>query len=111
MSLAGLLVHDVTILRATTTTDRYGNLTVTWSTPTETAVKGWISQRSRSEENTQRDAQISDWVLFVPADTDIVGGDRVTWNGVTYEVDGPPWRAWTPRGEHHVEASLRVVSG
>ena len=111
MSLQGLLVHDVTILRATTTTDRYENVVVSWSSPTETGVKGWITQRNRSEDNDQRSAEISDWVLFAPADTDIVAGDRVQWGGVTYEVDGPPLRAYTPRGEHHVEAGLRVVVG
>jgi hypothetical protein len=115
VSFNGLLVHDATILRAGTTVDRYGNTVPDWDDPTETGVKAWITQVSRSEVNDGRTAVISAWVAFFHADTDIVAGDRVEWPvgapDTTFEVDGLPHRAWTPRGEHHVEANLRVVSG
>lgn len=112
MSLTSLLVHDVTIRRAGTSTDRYGATVKDWGTATDTEVKGWVARSSELEVNDQgREGQSSQWVLFLPAETDIVGGDRVIWRSTTYEVDGPPNPAWTPRGEHHVEARLKLVEG
>ena len=112
MSLTGLLVHDITIVRAGSTTDRYGATEKDWDNPTETEVKGWLTQASGTEDRSDgREAQVGSWLLYLPVDTDIVGGDRVTWGSTTFEVDGPPQRAWTPRGEHHVEARLLVVAG
>lgn len=115
MSFRSLLVHDVTILRAGTTTDEYGNLVLSWSSPTSNDVPGRVSQRSRSEDNDNRRAEVSEWVAFFLADTDIVAGDRVRWNNptptITFEVDGPPNRAWDAAVEHHVEVQLRVVVG
>lgn len=112
MSLHGLLVHDITVRRAGTATDRYGAAVKSWVSPTDTSVKGWITQTIGTEDRADgREAQIGSWVLFLPADTDILGGDRVVWGTTTFEVDGPPLRAWAPRGEHHIEARLRVVAG
>lgn len=112
MSLANLLVHDVTIRRPGTTTDRYGANVKDWSAATDTDVDGWLAQTSAAEVNDLgREGERSDWTLYVPAGTDIEAGDRVIWGGTTFEVDGPPNRAWTPRGEHHVEARLKVVVG
>jgi hypothetical protein len=109
MGLANLFVHDVTLLRAEPTTDANG-FTIKGDT-VETAVRGWVTQQSSTEVVDGREAQVSSWVAFLPADVDVVGVDRVTWSGVTFEVDGAPRRAWTPRGEHHVEVPLKVVDG
>lgn len=111
MGLTSLLVHDVTILRPGTTTDDNGFTVKNWSSPTETTVKGWVSQQGSSEDRDGREAQVSTWTLFLHADTVVAGGDRVEWGSTTFEVDGAPQRAWTPRGEHHVEVPLRVVNG
>lgn len=113
MSLDSLLVHDVTIRRAAVTTDRYHNPTVKdWNNVTDTATKAWIHQQSHEElRNNGREAQLGGWVAFLPAEVDVDGGDRLIWDDLTFEVDGPPRRAWTPRGEHHVEAPLRHVEG
>lgn len=111
MSLTTLLAHDVTILTPGTTANRYGDSTPNWATATSVASKAWVSQRSSVEDLDHREAQVSGWVVFLPEDTAITGRDRVVWGSVTFEVDGPPNRAWTPRGEHHVEANLRVVDG
>lgn len=111
MSLTSLMVHDVAILTAGTTTDRYGNLVLNWGTATSVSAKGWITQRPGSEDLLNRDAQIAEWVLFLEAGTPITGHDRVMWEGIMFEVAGPPQRAWTPRGEHHVEATLRAITG
>lgn len=110
MSLATLLVRDVTILRAGVTTD-YGTTVPTWTNPQSTTTKGWLSQQSRDEDNRNRNAEVSYWHLTVAADTDIQAGDRVEIDGSTFEVDGPPNPAWSPAGVHHIEATLRIVEG
>lgn len=111
MTLASLLVHDVTVVRAGDDTDRYGNTARDWSTATSTATKAWVHQQTGSEVLDGRDAQVSGWVCYLPAGTVVDGADRIVWGALTFEVDGPPTRAWTPQGEHHVEARLRHVDG
>lgn len=111
MSLQALMVHDVTIVHAGTSTDRYGNIVKDWSTATTKVSKGWITQTAASEDVTDREAEIGTWTLFLPAETVVTGRDRVTWDGLTFEVVAPPRKAWTPRGEHHIEAQLRIVEG
>lgn len=109
MSLRSLLVHDVTVVVASTATDGNGFTKKTWTTGD--TLRGWITQQSSTEVLDGREAQVSSWVLFVETAATVEGVDRVTWDGLTFEVDGTPRRAWTPRGEHHVEVPLRVVDG
>lgn len=111
MTLASLLVHDVVIVTPATEADRYGGTDKRWDTATETTVKGWVSQQSRSEVVDGREAQVSGWVLFLHPTATITGKDRVEWEGITFEVDGPPNPAYSPRGLHHYEVPLRVVVG
>lgn len=112
MSLRGLLVHDIVILRPALGTSRYGDASKDWVTATSTETNGWVARRNESEDRTQgREAQVSEWALYVDVDADIQAGDRVMWGTVVFEVDGPPNRAHSPRGEHHVEANLRLVEG
>lgn len=110
MSLARLMVHDVTVVHAATTNDEYGTPQKNWATATRVETKGWITQVRSDEVTPDRETQTADWVAFLPLETDVDGFDRLEWGSLTYEVDGPPLRAWTPRGEHHVEARLRVVA-
>lgn len=114
MSLATLLVHDVTILRAGSTTDRYGDAVKDWATATSTASKAWVAQQSRTENVEGREALISEWVAFLPAGTDVAGRDRLVWGDLTFEVVGRPNTAPSPRlggASHHVEVTLTVVEG
>lgn len=111
MTLTSLLVHDVTVLTATATTTRYGDTGKDWTDPLQTTVKGWVSQRTQTEDHDQREAQVSDWVLFLHPDESLTGLERVVWEGITFEVEGPANPAWTPRGLHHYEVPLRVVTG
>lgn len=110
MSFAGLLDQDVTVLTAVSSADRYGGTNKTgW---TESTVKGWVSQRSGSETNELREAQVSTWVLYLHPEATIDGIDRVRWGGLTFEVDGPTNPAHRPgSGLHHFEVPLRVVDG
>jgi hypothetical protein len=111
VTLTSLLVHDVTILTPATTTGRYGDTEKDWDNATETTVKGWVSQRTGTEDHDQREAQVSDWILFLHPDETISGAARVTWEGMTFKVEGPANPAWSPRGLHHYEVPLRVVTG
>jgi len=108
--LSNLLVRDVTILRPGTITDRTDTV-ADWSTATSTHTNGWLAQRSAAEVLDNRTAGVTGWTLVLPGGTDVRRTDRVTIDAVTYEVDGDPNPAWTPRGEHHVEVSLRRVDG
>lgn len=111
MSIARLLTQPVVILRARVSANRYGDDIVDWANTDETSTLGWLTQLSGREVLGTRDAQVSDWKLYLAADVDIDAGDRVLADGVTYEVDGPPHHAHTPRGPHHIEVALHAVTG
>lgn len=111
MTFAGLLAHDVTILTPSTEADRYGGTNKDWTNPTSSTVKGWVSQQSGTEIIDGREAQVSTWILYLHPDASVSGKDRVVWEGLTFEVDGPVHPAWKPGGLHHYEVPLRVVAG
>src|SRR5881392_4176483 len=116
MSFASLLVDDVTVVRPGTTTDRYGNSSKDWTAATSEPVKAWISQRNTTEDpgtsgTGGREGQLSDWVVYFDPDVIVTAGDRVMWEGDTFEVVGKPLPGKTPRGPHHTEATVRLVTG
>lgn len=111
MSIAGLLVHDVTIITAASRTTRAGDAVKDWGNATEATVAGWLAQVSAVEDHDGREAKVTDAVLFLAEDTTITGANRVRYGGVTYEVEGRPNHAGTPRGAHHIEVRLRAVEG
>lgn len=111
MTLASLLVHDVSVLTATAVENRYGGTDLDWSNPTIATVKGWVSQRSSTEDFVDRDAQVDQWILFLHPHATVTHANRVAWEGIVFEVDGRPNPAWSPRGLHHYEVPLRVVAG
>jgi head-tail adaptor len=105
------LPQTVTVVRPTTTTDRYGNTTTSWSNATRAEYAAWIEQSAAGENTDQRDQQSADWLLIVQPDADVNGRDRVEYDGKTFEVVGPPTRRNTFRGTHHIEATLRWIEG
>ena len=111
MSYRGLLTQTVTVVRRNAgAEDRYGNATDEWAAGVEHPAR--LTQVAGSEATAGRDAQISDWKLYLEADVEIDGSDRVVdEDGRTFEVVGPPTVARTPRGVHHVEARLRHIEG
>jgi len=116
VTLASLMVHDLTVVSPAVVTDRYGNVTKDWTNATRSDVKGWVARSSSNEvTDAGREAQVSDWVAYLPVGTVITGGARVEWSPIgdplVFEVVGPPLPAMTPRGLHHLEAQLRVVEG
>jgi head-tail adaptor len=116
MSFASLLVDDVTLVRPATTVDRYGNTVKDWTNATSTDVKAWISQRNATEDpgtsgTGGRQGELSDWVVYLHSDVTITAGDRIMWEGDTFEVIGKPLPGKTPRGPHHLEATVRLTTG
>jgi hypothetical protein len=111
VTLGSLLVQAVTVRRnAAATTDAEGN--TTRPAASDQTYRGRLGQQVTVETLTggPRTEQTS-WLLYLPAGAVIGPQDRVVVDGVTYEVDGQPYRALDGAGaEHHVEARLVGVS-
>lgn len=104
-----LLVHTVTLTHPTVGADAYNNETLTYTGGT--SVTAWLQQSTRAEPLADgRDPLVQTWLLMTNEE-DVRGRDRVTFDGVTYEVDGPPEKVYAPPGFHHTEATLRAVTG
>lgn len=89
MSLRNL-PDDVTILRPSGA-DAYGNPDSSWASPEEIEVKGFLATRE---------------LLLLPPGTDVLIGDRVRVNGVTYSQSRPPERVRSLRQEKLVTVAL-----
>lgn len=114
MSLEALMTMSVVIVHPTTTTNRYGSAEITWASASRTNSKAWIAQRNAREELDHRDAELSDWIAYLPPTTTVRARDRIEWSdgSLTFEVTGPPNPAHRPgTGVHHFEVPLRVVEG
>lgn len=110
-----LATDSVTVVRAPLATGRYGGQTRDWTAATRTAYDGVCVQPVSSTEDVRdRELLVGRFTLFTSRgfDIDLVATDRVEWNGITLQVDGDPNRWPMPGGGvHHVEASLKQVSG
>lgn len=111
MSLASLMVRTVTVIHASTRVDAYGDNQPKWDTAAESTTSGWLAQQSSIENRDGRNATSSSLVLYLPAGTVITARDRVRIDGTTYELVSEPLSAWTPRGEHHLEVFVNLVTG
>ena len=88
--------------------DVYGDPT---ETTTTTASTCWIEQIRRSDDTLLSSQQSEQWAGYFRPDVVIDGSDRVTVDAATYQVMGPPWRAFNPRLKRvtHIEATLERV--
>ena len=111
MSILRFFIHDVTVQRATSMAGRGADVVADWSNVDEVSFRGWMTQQSTGDSRPGRTGDVSGWLLQAPAGVDVRPGDRVMWRGRTFSVEGNPMPAWTPRGEHHIEVSLRLVEG
>jgi hypothetical protein len=111
VTLSSLLVQDVIVRRnAAATTDAEGN--TTRPADDDVTYRGRLGQQAAVETLTgSPTTEQVRWLLYLPAGATIGPRDRVVVDGVTYEVDGQPYRALDGTGaEHHVEARLVGVS-
>lgn len=112
MSYASLLVHTATIKRAATVTNDYGDSRPDWAAATSTTSPARFVQRSATEELGERDAEVSEWVAYLPAGVDLVATDRLEWGSYVFEVSGLPLAAVRRSADvHHIEAQLRLIEG
>lgn len=108
MSVAALLPATVLVLRAADgLTDPYGSPLAGYLPSVR--VRARLEQVSAEEVTTGADVQTADWRAFLPAGTTISGRDRLVYDGVTYEVTGPPRRVVGRRRETYVQVRLRVI--
>jgi len=111
MGLERFFITPLTITTPGTATDRYDDARPDWTNPTRTrTARGWLTETGSTEEVGAREAVVSAWRLFLPANTPITSSDRITVNGDTFEVDGDPHHAQTPSGAHHLEVPLRKIA-
>lgn len=103
----------ITIVRADTTTDSYGNRVRDWDDTTETTVPAHVQPASASEDRgaREREQAVSGYVVWVDTGTDVQAADRVVWAGRTFDVDGDPsvWSA--PFVGGHVEFRMTAARG
>lgn len=72
-----------------------------------------LQQRQRTETGDRGEVSVTEWLLVLPASTDISTGDGVVIDEERYEVIGEPWQARNPRTQtvSHIEATLKRSSG
>lgn len=100
------LDDTVVRLRATTTTDPYGNTIEDWTTPTETTYPASVQPDTGRELVVDQDRATQRWRAYLPAFADIQVTDRLRWDADDYDVDADP-ELWRARGrDHHLEVRL-----
>ena len=114
-----LLPHTVTLVRPAVSTDAYGSDEYDYGeAATRTSIRAWLQQDRRQAvtgvADEGRAPQDQRW-LMVTNHPDVRALDRVEWTGptgaMTFETDGPPEPSYTPRGLHHTEVGLRIITG
>lgn len=108
-----LLIHTVTWIVPSTSTDVYGNTVRSYTAPaaTSTSITGRMEQNAGTEPLVEgRDPLERRWTLFTNQ-AGISGYDRIVFDGLTFEVEGPPSPAYGAGAFHHAEVGLRRVDG
>lgn len=88
--------ETVTVVRAGLVDDGYGNPVPDWAAATSTPYEGCaVAQGTRgSEVLDDRNAVVSDLVVFMPPGADVAATDRLSVRARDYEVVGEPFD-WT----------------
>lgn len=106
------LVGTVTPSDPGETVDTFGDPVVEDGDPI--IVRCWLEQTVRVEDTANRDQQAETYTLYLEAAaaSTVDGSSRITIDGFTYELDGPPWAATNPRTgrvSHLVATGRRVT--
>lgn len=111
MSLAALLTRtaEVTTRSQTGAADSHGNQA--WVESGPTSYPAYLEQTTEQEITIDRDTQISDHLMVLGPEAVIDGDSSVTIDGQAFQVIGPPLKAYSPRGLHHLEVRLRSITG
>lgn len=112
MGIEDLFIYDIVVLNPGTTQNRYNADVKDWTDPAESPERAWITQTSRQEDSSGREAETTGWRLFLSTDSAITAQSRIRWNATDFEVVGVPFPARSPKSGHeHVEADMRLVEG
>lgn len=110
---ASLLIHTAAWIQPSVSTDTYGNQTRNYEVgpATSTTITGRMQQDTGAEPLADgRDPLERRWTFFTNQ-AGISGYDRIIFDGITFEVEGPPAPTYGAADFHHAEVALRVVSG
>lgn len=89
MALPAIATQVVYRLRGTEVGDTWGGKQIDWSNPDRKKIRGCSFQPIEGEEfNEGRDAIVTRWNWFGPANADVRSTDRIEYRGITYDVDG-----------------------
>ena len=93
----------ITVKRAALVDSR-GTKVRDWAHATSTTLNGCSVQPSTTSRDFDgRTTQVSEeWMLYAPPGSDLQAGDRIEWNGLTFEINGAamPWTSPTGRVSH-----------
>lgn len=93
------MTDTATVIRAPLITVNGGQIRNWPGAAMHTLSRIQITAQSTSRDFEGRVTQVTDRrTLRAPYDADIQPGDRVQWNGVTYEVDGEVFHTKSPTG-------------
>lgn len=107
-----LLPQAVVQVRPRLGEDVYGSESYDYGTgAVRRTVTGWLQQDSRARADGDGRIQHEQQWLLVTNDPNALPLDRYEWQGLTFETSGPPAPVWTPRGFHHTEIPLRILTG
>lgn len=110
MSLETLLSRTATITSRTQSGPRDSHGNRAWVETTITS-PCYLEQTAEQELTVDRETQIADHLLVLPANAIIDGNDDVEIEGQHFIVVGPPKVFYRFDVVHHVEANLRSLSG
>lgn len=100
--------QTIDVVRPKKTTTSRGSEVPDWSDAKKTTVTGCsIQPASTSLSQDGRVLGINDgWTAYVPEGTDVKAGDRIEFDGETYDINGEP-RKWTgPSRTSHIQLNL-----
>lgn len=82
------LLPDTCRIERATVANTYGATAETWGTAVASAACRFDPDQSRKEENvvSDREAMVTRYQLTLPYNTDIRDGDRIVYNGGTYQI-------------------------
>lgn len=103
----------VTVKRAQLVDSR-GSKVLDWSSPQEFTLSGCsVQPNTTTRDFDGRTIQVSeDWIIYAPPNSDLQAGDRIEWQGLTFELNGAPMPWQSPTGRvSHVWARLNEWRG
>lgn len=106
--------RDAITVKRAQLVDRRGTQVLDWENPQEFTVSGCsVQPNTTTRDFDGRAIQVTeDWTLYAPPGSDIKAGDRIEWQGLTFEIDGAPMPWTSPTGRiSHIWARLSEWRG